>query len=254
MSSFPANCLFQLPCPQCGHLIQAPLSEESKTAACPQCAIVILTPGIIGWTPPEPVTVDLTGESQRRKMKVRTPAMPGSRIGLVGTGSKEPPRLPKPGDIAPPIQSPSLAPAPAPAPAPVISSPPPSVGSPVFPSSSLPTPSAPRSTTLPAPLSLPDPIPSPAPTEHAAPRAIHRPPIRQKRSIKYIIRHLLPLAGAAFVCSAALAAWLVWPAAPPHSTTHGSAPASAQPDQTPTPDPDPSPPARPKLKSTKNPI
>lgn len=153
--------------------------------------------------------------------------MPGSRVHLGPPVSKEPPRLPKPEDLTlpPPPQTAGTKPE-----------------APPFPAHR-----AKPSLTPPAPagsLRLPHPHPSPAggqagpamtimaatpvflpPPADWSPAAVPAPasagaPVpfllatltKPKLGLRGRLRYLLPVAGAALVCSAAVAAWRVWPA------------------------------------------
>ena len=85
--------ILRLGCPACESCVEVPLLSGERLATCPNCAASVTVPEVVGLPPVA------TKEAQtRRDLKVRTPAMPGSRLGK--EGSKEPPRLPKPGEAA----------------------------------------------------------------------------------------------------------------------------------------------------------
>ena len=226
MSDLSTDCSFQLPCPQCATLLQVPMSPEGGTTACPQCDAPVVLPAIIGWPPTAPAPLP---EGQRRHLRVRTPAMPGSRIGQAA--SKQPPRIPKPGEI-PAAMAASTVPRPSLVVLPVSVAPP--VGMPFPAVVPTPLPTHPSQAPVPAPAaggvpavfltpvprSVENPFspvpeawlpPVPLPPAPLPPAGSNRSSLRQKSGLLHRLRLILPVAGAAFVCSAAVAAWRVWP-------------------------------------------
>ena len=235
MSDLSTECSFQLPCPQCAALLQVPLTAGGGTTTCPQCAAPVALPAIIGW---KPEVAEPLPDGKRRHLRVRTPAMPGSRLGQ--TANKQPPRIPKPGEAPAQASGPQPAPAALPTAVPAPKALPPAVIVPL-PARALPqspaviqqqpapetaaagipavfltpgphsgaNPFPPVPAVWPAPPNpSPAPLPAPLPSPAAGPSPLS---LRQKSGLMHRLRLILPVAGAAFVCSAAVAAWRVWP-------------------------------------------
>ena len=220
-------------CPACAGGMETPIAWGGQQRPCPHCATSVAVPLVVGLIP-EPGSPE--GGEKRRILKVRTPAMPGSRLGE--NVSKEPPRLPKPGVVlheggGPVVQaSPSILKSDNPRVPAIPAEPSPEIA-PIALSV------APSSTPFPAPGGgIPGVFQTPwvagAPRREVSPdQVVHSgavpPPVPwavssfispscklagwgKKSPLRRRLGIFVPVVGAALLCSAAVAAWRVWPA------------------------------------------
>ena len=220
-------------CPACAGGMETPIAWGGQQRPCPHCATSVAVPLVVGLIP-EPGSPE--GGEKRRILKVRTPAMPGSRLGE--NVSKEPPRLPKPGVVlheggGPVVQaSPSILKSDNPGVPAIPAEPSPEIA-PIALSV------APSSTPFPAPGGgIPGVFQTPwvagAPRREVSPdQVVHSgavpPPVPwavssfispscklagwgKKSPLRRRLGIFVPVVGAALLCSAAVAAWRVWPA------------------------------------------
>ena len=211
--------MLRLTCPGCVGHVEVPLYQGGGIADCPQCGTAVAIPEVIGLSPSASA-----GGEMPRNLKVRTPAMPGSRSDR--GGGKEPPRLPKPGSPPADEESPSLPPPPSKAaptsprppmitpvagaevPLPAVPPGPASVLTPaIIPAVALPTAEAPATFGAPAPVISGYAVPS----GQGGPLPIPQD-WRQRSTLRRQVMVFGPVIAATLFCSAAVAAWRVWPA------------------------------------------